>query len=98
MQKAVLPLLINADQTGYQTGLAIFLNFEKSFDSIEWDFLFKALNKLTFCPDFKNSVQTCYCNITSCVTNNGYASDFFQSGARCQTGLPTIRHTLRTWY
>ena len=57
--------------------LAIFLDFEKGFDSIEWNFLFKALDKLHFGPDFKNWVQTFYCNITSCVTNNGFASDFF---------------------
>ena len=55
-------------------GLAIFLDFEKAFDSIEWNFLFKALDKLNFGPDFKNWVRTFYCNITSCVTNNGYAS------------------------
>ena len=104
--EAVLPLVINADQTGYikgryigenvrlisdiisytaaknLPGLAIFLDFEKAFDSIEWNFLFKALDKLKFGPDFKHWVRTFYCNITSCVTNNGYGSDFFQSGAR----------------
>ena len=59
------------------TFLAIFLDFQKAFDSIEWNFLFKALNKLNFGPDFKNWVQTSFCNITSCITNNGFASDFF---------------------
>ena len=75
--------MINADQTGYikgryiaakhLPGLAVFLDFEKAFDSIEWNFLFKAFDKLNFGPDFKNWVQTSYCNITSCVTNDGYA-------------------------
>ena len=99
--EAVLPLLINADQTGFikgryisenvrlisdiisytaaknLPGLAVFLDFEKAFDSIEWNFLFKVFDKLNFGPDFKNWIQTFYCNTTSCVTNNGYASDFF---------------------
>ena len=99
--KAVLPLVINADQMGYikgwyigenvrlvrdiisytvaknLPGLAIVLDFEKAFDSIEWNFLFKALDKLNFGPDFKNWLQTFYYNITSCVTNNGFASGFF---------------------
>ena len=110
--EAVLPLVINADQTGYikgryigenarlisdiisyttaknLPGLAIFLNFEKAFDSIEWNFLFKALDKLKFGPDFKNWVQTFYCNITSCVTNNGYASDLFNLERGVRQGCP----------
>ena len=110
--EAVLPLVINADQTGYikgqyigenvrlisdiisytaaknLPGLAIFLDFEKAFDSIEWNFLFKALDKLNFGPDFKNWVQTFYCNITSCVTNNGFASDFFNLERGVRQGCP----------
>ena len=110
--EAVLPHVINADQTGYikgryigenvrlisdiisytatknLPGLAVFLDFEKAFDSIEWNFLFKALDKLNFGPDFKNWVQTFYCNITSCVTNNGYASDFFNLERGVRQGCP----------
>ena len=69
-------------------GLAVFLDFEKAFDSIEWNFLFKVLDKLNFGPDFKNWVQTFYCNITSCVTNNGYASDFFNLERGVRQGCP----------
>ena len=108
--EAVLPLLINADQTGYikgryigenvrlisdiisytaaknLPGLAVFLDFEKAFDSIEWNFLFKVLDKLNF--DFKNWIQTFYSNTTSCVTNNGYASDFFKLERGVRQGCP----------
>ena len=110
--EAVLPLVINADQTGYikgryigenarlisdiisytaaknLPGLAVFLDFEKAFDSIEWNFLFKALHKLNFGPDFKNWAQTFYCNITGCVTNNGFASDFFNLERGVRQGCP----------
>ena len=110
--EAVLPLLINADQTGYikgryigenvrlisdiisytaaknLPGLAVFLDFEKAFDSIEWNFLFKVLDKLNFGPDFKNWIQTFYSNTTSCVTNNGYASDFFKLERGVRQGCP----------
>ena len=116
--ETALPLVINADQTGYTKGrryigenvrligddsytaakhlpgLAIFLDFEKAFDSIEWNFLFKALDKLNFGPDFKNWVQTFYYNITSCVTNNGYDSDFFNLERSVRQGYPL---SLRVW-
>jgi len=69
-------ILLATPQQKNLPGLAVFLDFEKAFDSIEWNFLFKALDKLDFGPDFKNWIQTFYRNITSCVTNNGYASDF----------------------
>ena len=110
--EAVLPNVINANQTGYikgrfigenvrlisdiinytatknLSGLAAFLDFEKAFDSIEWNFLFKVLNLFNFGPDFKNWVQTFYCNITSCVTNNGFASDFFNLERGVRQGCP----------
>ena len=69
-------------------GLAIFLDFERAFDYIEWNFLFKALDKLNFGPDFKNWVQVFYCNITSCVTNNSFASDFFNLEKGVRQGRP----------
>ena len=69
-------------------GLAVFIDFEKAFDSIEWNFLLKVLDKLNFGPDFKNWVQTFYCSITSCVTNNGYASDFFSLERGVRQGCP----------
>ena len=110
--EAVLPSVINADQTGYIKGryigenirlindiinytktknlhgLTVFLDFEKAFDSIEWDFLFKVLDKFNFGPDFKTWVQTFYRNITSCVTNNGYASEFFNLERGVRQGCP----------
>ena len=69
-------------------GLAIFLDFETAFDSMEWNFIFKALDKLNFGPDFKNWVQTFYCNITSCVRSNGCASDFFNLERGVRQGCP----------
>ena len=84
--------IINYTATKNLSGLAAFLDFEKAFDSREWNFLFKVLNLFNFGPDFKNWVQTFYCNITSCVTNNGFASDFFKSGARSPTGMPFVRY------
>lgn len=58
-------------------GLMIFTDFEKAFDSVEWDFLFKCLEAFNFGPDFLNWVKTFYKNIQSCTINNGIASKYF---------------------
>ena len=54
----------------------IFSDFEKAFDSLEWEYLFKVLGAMNFGPSFCNWIHTFYHNITSCIVNNGYALEF----------------------
>ena len=65
---------INEKQT---QGIALFLDFKKAFDSIEWEYLHKVLDVFNFKQDFKRWVKVFYTDISSCVTNNGFASPFF---------------------
>lgn len=69
-------------------GIAIFLDFEKAFDSIEWNFLYKALDKFNFGCELKNWIQILYNDISSCVINNGYASEFFNLQRGVRQGCP----------
>ena len=39
-------------------GLLIFIDFEKAFDSVEWDFLFKCLEAFNFGSDFLRWIKT----------------------------------------
>ena len=39
-------------------GLLIFIDFEKAFDSVEWDFLFKCLEAFNFGSDFLHWIKT----------------------------------------
>lgn len=57
--------------------LMIFTDFEKSFNSIEWDFLLKCLEVFDFGSDFLPWIKTFYKNIKSCTMNNGTASNVF---------------------
>ena len=43
----VISDIINYTATKNLSGFAAFLDFEKAFDSIEWNFLFKSLTYLT---------------------------------------------------
>ena len=47
------------------------IDFEKAFDSLEWDFLNKCLELFNFGPEFIRWVNIFYKNIQSCVINNG---------------------------
>ena len=55
-------------------GLMIFLDFQKAFDSVEWDFILECLESFNFGPEFVGRVKTFYKNIQSCIINNGTIS------------------------
>ena len=48
-------------------GLLLFIDFEKAFDSLEWNFMFKCLEVFGFGPSLTRWVQTFYNNITSYI-------------------------------
>ena len=60
--------------------MPIFIDFQKAFDSLAWDFIFGCLEALNFGPDFSPWAKTFYKNIQSCVINNGNVSDYFSLG------------------
>jgi len=72
-------------------GLMLFVDFQKAFDSVEWEFLLKCLETFNFSPDFLRWVRVFYKNIQSCVINNGMTSYFFtlEQGVRQGDALST---------
>lgn len=69
-------------------GLLLFLDFEKAFDSLEWDFLFEALKCMNFGLEFISYVKSLYTNISSCILNNGITSQYFNIGRGVRQGDP----------
>ena len=69
-------------------GIALFIDFEKAFDSLEWEYLFKVLDTFQFGSDFKSWVKTLYTNISSCILNNGFASVPFTLERGVRHGCP----------
>ena len=53
-------------------GILAFLDFEKAFDSVEWNFLHKCLDVFNFGSDFKKWVSLLYTDISSCVSNSPF--------------------------
>ena len=52
----------------------LLVDFEKAFDSVSWDFLFKDLDFFIFRGSFIKWVQLFYTKYQSCVIVNGHLS------------------------
>ena len=66
----------------------MFLDFEKAFDSIEWNFIHKCLETFNFGLDLRQWIKVFYTDISSCVLNNGYASKHFHLERGVRQGCP----------
>ena len=80
--------IINHTNTEQIPGLFLFVDFEKAFDSIEWSFIQKTLRHFNFGTSLVSWVKLFYTNRSSCVLNNGWASDFFSLHRGVRQGCP----------
>ena len=69
-------------------GVAVFLDFEKAFDSVEWNYIQKCLEVTNFGPHLRQWVYVFYHNISSWVVNNGHASESFLLERGVRQGCP----------
>ena len=67
-------------------GLMTTFHFKNAFDSISWQFLFETLKLFNFGNSFIRWVEVLYSDISSCVMNNGFASEIFQIKRRVRQG------------
>ena len=70
------------------SGLMIFIDFHKAFDSLEWDYLYKCLEAFNFGEDFIRWVKTFYKNIESCTLNSSFFSEYFKLERGVRQGDP----------
>ena len=69
-------------------GLAVFLDFEKAFNSLAWNYLQKCLEVFNFGPQLRQWIRVIYSNISSCILNNGHATRHFNLGRGVRQGCP----------
>ena len=69
-------------------GLLVLLDFEKAFDSLEWNYTQKVLDFLGFGPDFSKWISIFYTNIRSCILNNGHCTSYFDLERGVRQGDP----------
>lgn len=69
-------------------GLLMLLDFEKAFDSVEWNFIEKSLEFQGFGPSIIHWFKTFYRNSESCILNNGHLSERFKIERGVRQGDP----------
>lgn len=76
--------LMNYTEQNQIPGLLMLIDFEKAFDSISWNFIYKTLDLFNFSDLIEDWVKTFYSGIKSCVIQNGIASDYFYPQRGCR--------------
>ena len=76
--------IIQQIERNEEEGYVLQLDFQKAFDSIEWDFMFDTLKQFNFGKNITDMIALCYTKIESCVLNSGYTTSWFclQKGVR----------------
>jgi len=69
-------------------GILLSIDFEKAFDSVNWNFLFKILSYLNFGNKIISYIKAVYNNIESTVINNGNTSKYFKLERGVRQGCP----------
>ena len=69
-------------------GLAIFIDFQKTFDTLDWNFLFRTLQAFNFGSCIQKWIITFYTDCSSCFINNGFAAEFFKLERGVRQGCP----------
>ena len=64
------------------SGILVAIDFEKAFDSLDHTYLLKVVHAFNFGPSFIQWIRTFYSNISSCIINNGFTSDYFAVGSQ----------------
>jgi exonuclease III len=69
-------------------GIAAFLDFEKAFDTVNWNVIQKTLKIFGLGENFRKWAKAVYQNSEACVTNNGFSSPFFKLERGVRQGCP----------
>lgn len=69
-------------------GLILLVDFEKAFDTVEWSYLNRVLNIFGFEDSFKSWVRILYTDISSCIINDGFTSNFLNISRGVRQGCP----------
>ena len=79
-------------------GIMTAIDFEKAFDSLNWNFVSRSLESFGFGTSFLAWIRTFYKNITSCVANNGFFTPSFKLKPGVRQGDPLSRRVAWSFF
>jgi len=80
--------MIHISQNEASSNLITFVDYEKAFDNIKWNFMHKSLKAFGFGSYFRKWIETLYSDVNSGVLNNGFSSAFFSLSKGIRQGCP----------
>ena len=80
--------IVDYSKRNGRSGILVAVDFEKAFDTLNFNFLIRALHKFNFGPSFIHWVRVLYKHSSSCVMNNGFTSSPFSLGRGVRQGDP----------
>lgn len=69
-------------------GMLICIDFEKAFDSLDWNFMYRVLKAYGFSNGICRWIETFYCDIKATVIVNGQTTQWFPVERGCRQGDP----------
>ena len=69
-------------------GIMVLIDFEKAFDTLEWQFLHNTLKYLNFGPNLRNWISVMYSDVESGIVNGGYVTNYFKVSRGVRQGCP----------
>ncbi len=69
-------------------GILLSIDFEKAFNSLNWNFPINTLKHVNFGPTFTYLIKLIYNNIESAVLNNGSTCNYFKLERGIRQGCP----------
>ena len=69
-------------------GIMVLTDFEKAFDTLEWQFLHNTPKCLNFGPNLRNWISVVYSEVESGIRNGGYVTNYFKVSRGVRQGYP----------
>ena len=78
--------IMNYTELNYIHGLLLLIDFEKAFDSVSHNFIFKTPDLLKFGDSFKRWIKVFYNHVQSSVLVNGHMTPLLKIKSGCRQG------------